>query len=271
MTAKTTNRYRVLRGIFAAAVAVGASVPVASAAPQSGNPVPRSENARQYSACMALARKVPKAAQDSALAWHEKGGGDAAVHCGAVALLGLGEYEQAGLTMQELAARIDASRTKLKAGLLGQAANAWLIAGRPKKAETLLTEALQLLPKDVETLVDRSIARASMGKYWDALDDLNDALDRSPNRADVLTFRAAAWRHVDALDLAQQDITAALKQRPIYPDSLLERGLIRQARGDLAGARADWLHVLDIAVEGPLTEAARRHLEAIDVRKTPPK
>lgn len=143
------------------------------------------------------------------------------------------------------------------------------MAGQSATAEKLLTDALALRPGDVELRIDRSIARAAQGRYWEALDDLNAALDRVPDRADALTFRASAWRHVGAPPLARQDIDRALALRPDDPDALLERGLIRKAAGDRAGARADWLRVLEVAVEGPLTDAARRHLEAIDVRKKP--
>ena len=266
MTAKTTNKFWIPVGAMLA-VAIGAVLPTASSAQQKHNPVPRSAEARQYSACKALARQDPKAAHESALAWRKKNCGDAALHFVAVALLGLGHYDKAGPMMEELAARTDGSRVALKSGLLGQAANAWLITGQPQRAENLLTDALKLVPQDVEIMLDRSIARAALGKYWEALDDLNEALEQNPDRADALIFRASAWRHVDALELAETDIAVALKIRPDYPDGLLERGLNRKARGDRAGARADWLRVIEIAVEGPLTEAARRNLEAMDVKE----
>ena len=266
MTAQTTNKFWILVGAVMA-VAISALPQIGSKAQQRQDLAPRSEEARHYAACMALARKDPKAAHESALAWRKKGGGDAAIHCVAVALLGLGQYGQVGPMMEELAARTGESRVALKAGLLGQAANAWLITGQPQRAENLLTDALKLVPRDVEIMLDRSIARAALGKYWEALDDLNEALEQNPDRADALIFRASAWRHVDALELAETDIAVALKIRPDYPDGLLERGLIRKARGDRAGARADWRRVIEIAVEGPLTEAARRNLEAMDVKE----
>ena len=155
------------------AIAMATVPPAASQAQQNQNPAPRSAAARHYAACMALARKDPKAAHESALAWRRKGGGDAAIHCVAVALLRLGQHGQAARMMEELAARMEGTRVALKAGLLSQAANAWLIAGQPQRAENLLTGALQLIPMDVETLLDRSVARAALGKYWEALDDLN--------------------------------------------------------------------------------------------------
>jgi len=216
---------------------------------------------------MRLARGDPAAAHESALAWRRKGGGDAALHCVAVALVGLGQHGQAARLLEELAGRTEGARVPLKAALLAQAANARTMAGQSAAAEKLLTDAIALRPGDAELRIDRSIARAAQGRYWEALDDLNAALDRAPERADALTLRASAWRHVGAPALARQDIDRALALRPDDPDALLERGLIRKAAGDIAGARADWLRVLEVAVEGPLTEAARRHLESIDVRK----
>lgn len=228
---------------------------------------PRSMEAREYAACMKLTRNDPKAAHDSALAWRKKNGGDAAVHCIAVALLGLGQSSQAARMLAELADRTDAKRPDLRAGLLGQAANAWIVADRPQTAEALLTDALALQPRDAELLIDRSVARMAQGKTWEAMDDLNAALDRAPDRAEALTLRASVWRRLKTLDLAQKDIEKALALKIDYPDALLERGLIHKARGNLDGARADWLKVLDIAAAGPLTEAARRNLEIMDLRK----
>jgi len=251
------------RAALAFALAVTAGMALAQRAP---DPAPSGPAAREYSACMALARANPKTAHDSALAWRARGGGDAALHCVAVALLGLGEYSQAADMLEDLAAHAAAKRPELRAGLLAQAANAWLIAGKAGAAITAQSKALALRPNDVATMVDRSIARTSLGRDWDALDDLNRALELEPGRFEALVFRAADWRRVEAGDLAAQDINRALALRPANPDALLERGLIRHARGDKAGARADWLNVIEITSDGPPAEAARRYLEALDVK-----
>jgi regulator of sirC expression with transglutaminase-like and TPR domain len=169
--------------------------------------------------------------------------------------------------LEELADRTDAKQPVLKARLYGQAGNAWMIDGAPAMSEKLLTRALAIRPDDADLRIDRAIARGTQKKYWDALDDLNVALDNAPDRPDALTFRASAWRQVGSAELAQQDIDRALQLRPDFPDALLERGLIRQATDDRAGARADWLRILEIAVEGPVSDAARRNLEKLDVRK----
>lgn len=230
------------------------------------DPTPPGRDPASYGACMALARADPAAGHASALAWRARGGGEAALHCGAVALLGLGDYAQAARAMEGLAARTAARRPELRAGLLAQAANAWLIAGNAKAALAVQNRALALRPNNVATVIDRSIANTSLGRDWDALDDLNRALELAPKQIEALVFRAAAWRRVESLDLAAQDIDRALALRAANPDALLERGLIRREQGDRAAARADWLKLLAIAVEGPLTEAARRYLEMLDVK-----
>ena len=260
------NSYSVIAG--RALLALVLAVASAADAPAQHAPdlTPQSRDAREYSACIALARADPAAAHESALAWRAKGGGDAAIHCVAVALLGLGEYGQAARTMEELAERADQKRPALRAGLLAQAANAWLIAGKAEAASAALDKAVALRPDDAAILVDRSIARTSLGRDWDALDDLNRALEIDPDRVEALVFRAAAWRRVSAWELAAEDIDRALALRPANPDALLERGLIRRGRGDRAGARADWLKLLEITVDGPLTEAARGNLQALDVK-----
>jgi len=259
------NSYRPIgcRALLALAVAGQAAAAWAQPAPEL---TPQTRDAREYSACMALARANPAAAHESAIAWRAKGGGEAALHCVAVALLGLGEYGQAAGMLEDLAGRADTKRPDLRAGLWAQAANAWLIAGKAEAALAALDRALAIRPDDTATLIDRSIARTSLGRDWDALDDLNRALERDPDRIEALVFRAAAWRRVEAWELAAQDIDRALELRPANPDALLERGLIRRGQGDGAGARADWLKLLEIATEGPLTEAARRNLQALDVR-----
>ena len=265
MTGKAVNRFPALALLAVLAIlAVDASP---AAAQRTDSALPQSLAAREYDACMKLARANPRAAHDSALAWRAKGGGNAAMHCIAVSLLGLGQTTQAAEMLAELADQTDATRPALKAGLFGQAASAWILANRPQTAEKLLSDALALQPANAEFLIDRAIARVALKKTWEALDDLNGALDSDRDRKDALTLRASVWRRLNTLELAEKDVTRALSLDPDYPDALLERGLIRKAGGNVAGARADWMKVLEIATTGPLTEAARRNLEIIDVKR----
>ena len=67
------------------------------------------DHAYQYQACMTLAREAPQEAFETALTWRGLGGGDAAEHCVAVALIGLGQHTKA-------AARLEALARKTKQG-----------------------------------------------------------------------------------------------------------------------------------------------------------
>ena len=266
--AKRCNRRLARR--CAVAIALAATFAVPSWAQKAPAPMPDAPpfgttDQERYGSCMAMARSDPKAALGEAQAWRKAGGGDPALHCVAVSLLGIGEYQQAALNLESLSrsARITPA---LRGDLLGQAGNAWTLARKPAQAYKDQSAALALKPDDIDLLVDRSITLSGTGKYWEALDDLNRAIALDPDRVDALVYRAAAWRHLKSFDLAEDDATRALALQPDRLDALLERGAIRKARGNLDGARADWLRVVDLASDGPMREAARRELELMDVK-----
>lgn len=219
---------------------------------------------KRYAKCMALARSDPDIGHKTAQAWLADGGGIAARHCTAVALLGLGYYADAARMLRRLANGEAARQTGFRFELLSQSANAWLIAGKPMTAHEVQTEALAVRPNDVELLIDRGISLASMAKYWQAIDDLNRALDIDPDRVDALIFRASAYRRLDTLELAEEDIGRALAIAPHHPEALLERGNIRRLKGDKRGARKDWFRVVESRPDSPEAAAARLNLERMD-------
>ena len=262
--------FRAGAGFAALVVMAVLSMAGAGAAAAQGLAMQGPEAERRYTACMQLARKDAGQAQTAAAEWHAKGGGAAAMHCLSVALLSLGYYQQAAENMEALARGKHKLSAALRSDLYGQAGNAWSIAGKPARALRAQSAALKLRPDDADLLIDRGITLAGSARYWDALDDLNRALEIAPGRVEALVFRAAAWRRLDSLELAEEDIRRALRRAPENRDALLERGLIFEARGDFAAARADWLRVLEPAADGPLAEAARGYLERIDVKRRPP-
>lgn len=222
------------------------------------------DQAKEYSDCMILARRVPAQAYDSAIAWQKQGGGAAAGHCAAVALIGLGRYTPAAQSLEKLAAGEAKTRKDLAAGLYGQAAQAWLLAGDNNRALKDQSTALKLAPSDVDLLTDRGVTLASIGKYWEAIDDFNKAHDLARDRADILTYRASAYRLVQSLDLAGEDIAEAIRLAPKVPEAYLERGIIRRLGNDVAGARADWQKTMALGPGSPAAEAAASYLKQLD-------
>jgi tetratricopeptide (TPR) repeat protein len=249
-------RYRKLRGlVLAGAIAF---LPLPAAAQRNAT-----VEADHYARCMADARKSPAAAADSASAWLAQGGGHPAEHCRAVALIGLGRYDEAGKRLDALA---DAMKTPadLRAQVLDQAGQAWLLASKPARAESDLTLALTLTPDDPDLLTDRAEAFAGEKRYPEAVADLDRALKIDPRRADSLVFRAAAHRELNQLPAALQDVEAALRLAPDQPDALLERGNIRMLQNDAVGARADWRQVAITAPHSPAEKAASQNLAKLD-------
>ena len=224
------------------------------------------DHAYQYQACMKLVQNAPEDAYESALAWEGRGGAAPAKHCAAVALLALDHYRDAGERFEILAEAIDRKDIENRAGALAQAGQAWILAEDLERAHAAQSAALEIAPGNVELWIDRALTLALAENYWEAIDDLNYAADLAPRRAEIFIFRASAYRYVDALELAAEDVVLGLSLDPDNPEGLLERGILRRLQGDLKGARADWLKVVTDFEGSPPAESARRNLEALDVR-----
>ncbi|HXZ00699.1 MAG TPA: tetratricopeptide repeat protein [Stellaceae bacterium] len=210
--------------------------------------------------CVAFARDNPKEGLERARAWKEGGGGFYADHCIAMALFMQHDYAAAAQRFEELATRMLGMPAVQRAQALDQGGQSWLAAREPARAKAAFDAALQLNGEDADLLIDRSEAFADLGQYWDAIDDLNRAIELAPNRAEAYIYRGAAYRHVDARDLALEDIQHGLALAPDSVMGLLERGNLRRLSGDIAGARQDWLRVTQLAPQSPAGKAATTNL-----------
>src|SRR5246500_3586655 len=128
-------------------------VPWAKAAPaeppvQSAVPRDAAAEAAMYERCMKLARQNPGEARSLAQSWHERGGAHPADHCAAVALVGLKQYKEAATKLEALAGAMTAAPAALRAEVLDQAGQAWLLAGDPVRAYAASGQALSLAPND---------------------------------------------------------------------------------------------------------------------------
>ncbi len=221
---------------------------------------------QKYEDCMAQAQRVPADGYETALAWEGQGGGDPARHCAAVALIGLGKYREAADKLESLGAGLAEKQPQLAAEAFAQAGQAWSMDGDIKRALNDAAAGLKLAPEDVDLLLDRAIAYATLGDFKSAIADLDKAQTLAPARADVLVYRASAWRLTNDLTKARADADAALALDPKSAEALLERGNIRRLTDDPAGARADWLQVVELAAGTPAGDAARANLEKLDVK-----
>ena len=221
----------------------------------------------EYGACLTLAEEVPAEAYSSGLKWFKAGGGLAARHCVAVALVGLGDHEAAATRFETLAGELAVDRIALRAEMLGHAGQAWLLAGRPVRASQVQGAAIGLNPNDPALLIDRAVSLMTSQQYPAAVADLSKAVVLAPDFADAYLYRATAKRYLKDIGGAWIDISNSLALAPGLPAALLERGILRRLDGNIAGARMDWLTVIETAPSSAEANAARSRIEAMDVRQ----
>jgi tetratricopeptide (TPR) repeat protein len=233
--------------------------------PAPGPPPSAAADAATYERCMKLARDDPAAAKRLAGTWEKRGGAHPADHCFAVALTGLGQYREAAARLDKLAEAMVHAPASLRAGVLDQAAQAWLLAGEPPRAYADDGAALALHPDDAALLVDRAAAAGAAHWYDKAIADLDRVLKNNPSRLDALIYRATAYRKLGQLAPALADIDAALKQAPDSVAALLERGNILRIKGDDSGAQRDWQRVAALAPGSLAAADAKANLNRLDL------
>jgi tetratricopeptide (TPR) repeat protein len=220
----------------------------------------------EYDRCLARAARGPEAAYEDAMGWaRARGGGDPASHCAALALYAQGRFRAAAIVFTDLAERTRDRRAVLRASLVSQAGHAWMIAGEPERALAAFAAAVAIAPEAPVLRLDRAEALAALGQDWEAIDELDRAADLAPDRGETYALRAAAYRRVEALDLAAQDAQRAVDLAPRLADSWLERGIVNRLKGDKPTARRDLREVLLLDPEGEAGEIARANIERMEL------
>jgi regulator of sirC expression with transglutaminase-like and TPR domain len=226
----------------------------------------------EYNSCLKLADRHPDEALEmamNALGSGETGKDDAgAEHCAAVALVGLKQYGEAARRLDELARKASAGSAEVRAQIMDQAGNAWILAGQPELATASFTAALTLMPGEAEYLIDRARASAVDKKWTAAETDLTSALASEPGNVQALVLRASARRAQKNIKGAVGDVTQALLLEENNVEALVERGLLRAAQGDKSGARQDFLSVLKLSPYSEAAASARMEIEKLEVKKT---
>lgn len=223
---------------------------------------PRIAAGAEYETCLDQVATDPWGAAKAAEAW-QTSGGEGAIHCLALAVIGMGEPERGAALLEQLAATSQAPAV-VRAAIFGQANQAWLMAVEPARAWDAATRAIDLSPHDPDLLIERATAGAALDRYQDSIADLTAALALDPSRTDALVQRSAAWRHLDQLDRAQTSLELALSQDPDNPEALLERGILRQRHNDPTGARQDWERAIALAPDSTTADLAEQNLALLD-------
>jgi tetratricopeptide (TPR) repeat protein len=255
------TRRRTLRRAFTATVF--AAIAVAALPAPAETSLPQAPADPRYTDCLAAIARSPKEAFDIAASWRFSGGGLPASHCATLAMVAMGQYDYAARQLETLAIKLGRDDARNVAAVLGQAGNAWLLAGEPKRALDAFTDALAATPDDPDILVDRAMAHATTGDLGSAIADLDAAIATDPTNVAALVFRASARRRSGDLTAAASDVAQALAISPRDAQALFERGLQREAAGDVAGARLDWEQVIALVPGTTEADAARVRINAL--------
>ena len=182
----------------------------------------------RYTDCLARAVPDPEAALAEGFAWEDEGGGAPARHCAAIALLGMGEAEEAAARLETLVGQPPFSGQESRAEILRQAASAWLLAEDLPRAEEAASRAITVAP-DAALYVLRAQVRMEALDYAGAESDLDEALALDPANAQALMWRAQARLAQGELDDALTDAEAAVDADPRSVAARLILGDIREA------------------------------------------
>ena len=159
----------------------------------------------------------------------------------------------------------------MRAAMLEQAGQAWLLEGEPQRASEADTAALKLVSlgtaDEAIIRIDRAAALAEMSRYKEAIADLDLALKIQPNNSDALAFRAAAHRHLGEFDLAFADADHGVKSDAKNVTALLERAFAYRAQNHLAEARRDFDQVSALAPDSDEAKTARENIAQLDVKQ----
>ncbi|WP_256940057.1 tetratricopeptide repeat protein [Acetobacter malorum] len=218
--------------------------------------------------CMAMVEEDPFGARDYAQDWMKHGGDREARHCHALALLELGDELDAAQELDDLVRKAPPSgpesSASLRAVMAEEAAEAWLSAGNPPGALTIVDYGLSIRPGDTNLRLAKARALLEQGNTGAVVTDLTALVARggdAPTEAFVLL--ASAERRLGQLDKATQHITLALQRMPDDAAALLERGIIREQVGDATGAKTDWQQVLDLSPDSHEADLARQDLAVL--------
>jgi tetratricopeptide (TPR) repeat protein len=217
---------------------------------------------KRYAECIALAESDAERAFDSAMVWRDEGGGVPARHCAAVALFAMGQYAEAASRLDDAATRPGGTGAQLRAEMLNQAGEAWLLAGEPQRARHSLNTALTLegLPATLRGRLhyDRARSLMALGDFDGALADLDASIRLATPGSELYVLRAMANRAMDRLSSAVDDAERAVALDRRNPAAWLERGLAREGLGHVREAREAFLETVRLTGEAdPLGHEAQ--------------
>lgn len=228
---------------------------------------PAAQAVEDYDACVALAGSDPAKAESEAAAWRRAGGGAAAGHCQALALVALGADLRAAQLLVEIATDDRTIPESVRATMLVDAGELFLGQGALEAGQAAAARALRLVPGLRPALALAARLKAEAGDWTGAVTSLDAALARGAPDAELLALRASAQIRLGRLVAAKSDLLWATEVDPKAPVVWLERGNLAAAQGQADVARAAWLKAIELDRGNPdpaVADAARLRIQQLE-------
>lgn len=187
----------------------------------------------RFQQCLTAIDADAAAAYETAMAWAAEAQSVSAYRCAAMALIAQNRHDEGARRLDSLASAVNPAETGLRAELLSQAGNAWLLAREPSRARSSFTRAITTLESDPsqlpDVLIDRARAYAMENDWRHSEEDLSRSLDIRADDPLALRLRAAARMHQRSFELAETDALAAARLEPANVDNYLILGHVRES------------------------------------------
>jgi tetratricopeptide (TPR) repeat protein len=191
---------------------------------------PHPDDVARLNACITKSRTSAAEAYEDGLQWRLRGGSLLAEQCIALAQIEQGEYSQGAQRLLAIANASDGGAQDEKLGLLVKSANAFLLAEMPEDAKAALDFALSIAPDNSDVLFDRARTNAMLSQWSEAEADLTRAMATKAPLSLAFRLRAEARMQQGKYDLAENDVSEALRLDPSDADNYHVRGRVRVAR-----------------------------------------
>jgi Flp pilus assembly protein TadD/mono/diheme cytochrome c family protein len=135
-----------------------------------------------------------------------------------------------------------------------------LQASQPQQAVELLESAIQQRPKDADAHEQLAAGYALLGRVDDAAAQLREAITLSPDSPQLHALLSQALASTGELQQAIAERKVALHLRANDPDDWNNLGVLEARAGNIAEAREDFRHALQLAPDHAQARANLQHL-----------
>lgn len=186
------------------------------------------EGNQRYLDCVMLIEADIELGRTAAQQWSSEGGGADAQHCLALADIAAGFPKLGAARLEDIAQRKDAGDDLVRARLLAQAADAWLMGSKTEFADTAIKTAFELAPDSGELHLTAAKVHAAKERWQQAAASVEIAAQAGFVSSNTYVLSGRAYIRLGDYEKAAGEVIKALTLEPTNVDALVLRGEIQQ-------------------------------------------